>query len=108
MGGISNSKIGKKEKKKKKKKKKRKNSSFVGGFLYHYSDIWLTKEQNILFLTASNDKSYEPVTHWGSVLDIKPQNALFLFNSFDFVSLKSFLVQMDRKIVNEILNGIQK
>ena len=46
--------------------------------------------------------------HWWSFLDLHPKKEIFLFDSFGFDGFKEFLLQDDKKTLNEILYGIKK
>ena len=41
-------------------------------------------------------------------MNIEPRNELFFFNSFGLDSLKHFIIQDDRKIIEKILIGIEQ
>ena len=65
------------------------------------------KKGKNLFLIANTDSSDKDGTHWDSILDIEPKTDFF-FYSFGIESLKNFIIQDDKKIVEKILSGIEK
>ena len=57
----------------------------------------LIKEKNAKypFITVNTDKSDKNGMYWWEILDLHPLKNIFLFNSFGFVGLKSFIIQDD-------------
>ena len=65
-------------------------------------------ESKYPFIIANADADDKPGVHWWSILDIEPKNDIFFFDSFGIEGLKHFIIQDDKKIVEEILLGIEK
>ena len=55
------------------------------------------------FIIANSDSSDKNDTHWWSTLDIKPRTDLFFFYLFGIDGLKSFIMQDDKKVIEEII-----
>ena len=101
MGGISNFQI---EDAIKKIGDEDLSESFVGVFPSIYMNKFINyaamiegKKGKYPFIIANTDKDSERVTHWWSILDIKPRNDIFLFDSFGLDGLKHFIIQDDKK-----------
>ena len=60
------------------------------------------------FIIANTDASDKLGVHWWSIIDIEPRNDIFFFDSYGIEGLKHFIIQDDREIVDEILNGTEK
>ena len=60
------------------------------------------------FAIFNTDKENEPGVHSWSFMDIHPKNNLFLFDSFGVEGFKLFIVDNDRKIINELLYNFKK
>ena len=56
----------------------------------------------------NTDRSDKKGTHWWNFLDLHPKKEIFLFNSFSFEGFKEFIIQDDKKIVNEIFYDVGK
>ena len=54
----------------------------------------------------NTDRSDKKGTHWWNFLDLHPKKEIFLFNSFSFEGFKEFIIQDDKKIVNEIFYDV--
>ena len=61
-----------------------------------------------LFITMNTDRRDKKGTHWWSFLDLHPKKEFFLFDSFSFEGFKKFILQVDQKVHNKILYGIEK
>ena len=60
------------------------------------------------FIIANTDSSDKRGTHWWSILDIEPRTDLLFFYSFGVDSLKSFMIQNDKKVIEKILFGTEQ
>lgn len=51
-------------------------------------------EQNAAypFMIINTDRSDREGTHWWSILDLHPRKKIYLFDSFGFEGLKSFII----------------
>ena len=47
-------------------------------------------------------------THWWSIIDIDPKTDIFFFDYFGADSLKHFIIQNDRNIIEKISFGTEK
>ena len=63
--------------------------------------------RNYPFLISNTDSSDKKRMHWWSIFDIEPKNEFFLFDSFGIETLKNFIIQDDRKIIDKIITGIE-
>ena len=90
--------------------------NFVGVFLSNRMSKFINyaamlseyTESKYPFIIANADADDKPGVHWWSILDIEPKNDIFFFDSFGIEGLKHFIIQDDKKIVEEILLGIEK
>ena len=82
-------------------------SNCMNKFINHSAMI-SSKEGKYPFLIANTDSSEKDGTHWGSILDIEPKTDTFFFDSFGIDSMKHFIAQDDRKIIEKILFGTEK
>ena len=55
------------------------------------------------FIITNADSSSKSATHWWSILDIEPKTDIFFFDSFGFDGLKNFIIQDDKKVIENIL-----
>ena len=60
------------------------------------------------FWISNTDKSNQPWTQWLSIWGIYPKNVIFLFDSFEVLDLKNFVISDDSKIINKILFALDK
>ena len=60
------------------------------------------------FIIANVDSSGKPGVYWWSILDIEPRNDIFFFDSFGLGGLKYFIIQDYKKIIDNILLGIEQ
>ena len=60
------------------------------------------------FIIMNTDRSNESSMHWWSFLELHPKKETFLFDSFGFEGFKQFVMQDNRKLLNQILFGIEK
>ena len=61
------------------------------------------------FVITNTDPDDKPGVHWWSILDIEPKNDIYIFfNTFGTEGLKHFIIQDDKKMVEQILIGIEK
>ena len=58
-------------------------------------------------LIANTDMSNKPGTHWWSILNIDSKKDFLLFDSFDVIGLRNFIVQDDEKIAKKVLKGVE-
>ena len=81
-------------------------SNRVNRFINHAAMI--SESGKYPFVIANTDADNKQGVHWWSILDIKPRNNIFFFDSFGIEGLKHFIIQDDKKIVEKILLGIEK
>ena len=81
-------------------------SSRISRFINHAAMI--SDRGKYPFIIANTDAEGKPGVHWWSILDIEPRNDIFFFDSFGIEGLKHFIIQDDKKTVEEILLGIEK
>ena len=60
------------------------------------------------FAIFNTDKRDKPGTHWWSFMDIHPPKNLFLFDSLGIEGFKFFIVNNDKKVINELLYDLKK
>ena len=60
------------------------------------------------FIIDNTDANNKKGMHWWSIVNIEPRHELFFFDSFCLDSLKHFIIQDDRKIIDKILIGIEQ
>ena len=60
------------------------------------------------FIIMNTDRDNKSGTHWWSFLDLHPKKEIFLFDSFGFEGFKQFIIQGDKKVLNQILFGMEK
>ena len=88
--------------------------NFVGVFPSNYMNKFINHaamtsgKGKYPFIVANTDASNKPGVHWWSILDIEPRNDIFFFDSFSLDSLKQFIIQDDKPIVDKILLGIEQ
>ena len=82
-------------------------SNHMNKFINH-STMIEEKKGKYPFIIAKTDDSSEKGTHWWIILNIKPRNELFSFDSFGLEGLKQFIIQYDIKIIDKILVGVDK
>ena len=54
------------------------------------------------FIIANTDSSDKNNTQWWNILDIKPREDLFFFDTFGVDGLKCFIIQDDKRVVEKI------
>ena len=86
------------------------NDNFVGAFPSNHMNKFIDpaamifqKNGKYSFVVANTDNSSQSGAHWWSVLDIEPKTDIFFFDSFDVDGLKNFVIQDDKKVIEEIL-----
>ena len=90
--------------------------NFVGVFRSNYMNRFINhsamiekKKGKYPFIIANTDNSKKKKgRHWWSILNIELRNELFFFGSFGLDSLKHFIIQDDKKIINKVLIGIEQ
>ena len=60
------------------------------------------------FIIDNTDANNKKGMHWWSIVNIEPRHELFFFDSFCLDSLKHFIIQDDRKIIDKILIAIEQ
>ena len=66
---------------------------------------WISRYTKLFSSTSHSDK---PCAHWWIVLKVYPRYAIFFLGLFGVISLQSFIVKDNEKIVNKIPFGLQK
>ena len=56
-------------------------------------------------MVANTDSRSRNGTHWWSILDIELKTDIFFFDSFGVDGLKDFIIQDDKKAIENILFG---
>ena len=91
------------------------NNNFVGVFpsncmnkFINHSAMTSSKKGKYPFVIANTESSEKEGTHWWSIIDIDPKTDIFFFDSFGADSLKHFIIQNDRNIIEKILFGTEK
>ena len=64
-----------------------------------------TVNHNLAFLIANTDPSEEPGTHWWTIINIVPANAIYFFDSFGILGWKRFILQDDIKLLSNVLTS---
>ena len=82
-------------------------SNYINKFIDHASMI-SDKKGKYPFIIANTDSSSKSGTHWWSILDIEPKTDIFFFDSFGLDSLKTFIIQGDKKVIEKILFGTEQ
>ena len=60
------------------------------------------------FIISNTDRSDKNGTHWWTILDLHPENQIFLFDSFRLKGLKNYITKDDKKTNDKILLGFQR
>ena len=60
------------------------------------------------FAIFNTGRENKPGTCWWSFLDIYPKKDLLLFDSFDFVGFKQFIIDNDSAIIDNMLFNLKK
>ena len=81
-------------------------SNYMNKFINHVAMIW--DSGKFPFIIANTDASDKPGVHWWSILDIEPRTDILFFNSDGLESLKHFIIQDDKPIVDKTLIGIEQ
>ena len=91
------------------------NENFIGVFpanhmnkFIDYRSLIFEKKASIRFQQLILTSTEKNSTHWWSILDIEPKTDLFFFGSFGIKGLENFIIQGDKNIIKNILNGIEK
>ena len=66
------------------------------------------KKEKYPFVIANTDSSEKGGPHWCSILDIKPKQAMFFFDSFGLDGLKHFIMQDNLNVTGKVLFGTEK
>ena len=56
----------------------------------------------------NTDRSNKDGQHWWSLLEISSKDQIFLFDSFGFVGLKEFIIDVDKEIIDQFFCGLEK
>ena len=67
----------------------------------NFYEIIKRRNTKYTFAIFNTDKENEPGIHWWNFMDIHPKNNLFL-------EVKLFIVDNDKKIINELLYNFKK
>ena len=81
-------------------------SNYVTRFITFHSMMTETGAQ-YPFIIMNTDHSNKKGTHWWSFFDLHAKSEIFLFDSFGFEGFKEFVLQDNRKTLNQILYGIE-
>ena len=81
-------------------------SDYLNKFVNHAAMI--NNSDKYPFIIANTDDSQKAGTHWSCILDFEPKTDIFFFNSYGLDTLKHFITQDDRKMIDKILIGIDK
>ena len=60
------------------------------------------------FMIMNTGRAGKQGTHWWSFLEISSKEQIFLFDSYDFVGLKEFVIDNDRKLIDKFFHGLNK
>ena len=66
------------------------------------------KKRKCPFIIANTDSFGKSGTHWWSVLDIEPKTDIFFYDSFGLDGLRHFIIQHDKKNIENILFETEK
>ena len=83
-------------------------TNFVTPFINFYGLVKKKSSTYPFAIVNTDSLSNLPETHWWNILNIYLSKQLFLFDSYGFTGLKTFIIQDNRKIINKILYGIEK
>ena len=81
-------------------------SNFIAKFITFHRMV-NERSTQYPFIIMNTDRSNKKGMHWWSFLDLHPNKEIFLFDSFGFDGFKEFLLQDDKKTLNEILYEIK-
>ena len=81
-------------------------SDYLNKFVNHAAMI--NNSDKYPFIIANTDDSQKAGTHWSCILDFEPKTDIFFFSSYGLDTLKHFITQDDRKMIDKILIGIDK
>ena len=83
---------------------------FVGVFAADEVDEYISLAENVRakhhthpFMIANTDPRDKPGVHWWSIIDIKPENELFFFDSFGKQGFSNFIIDNDRDLIFSFL-----
>ena len=71
-------------------------------------DQWYLKKGKYSFIITNTDSFEKGGMHWWSILDIEPQTDWFFSYLFSVDGLKSFIIQDDKKVIENIPFGTKK
>ena len=81
-------------------------SNYMNKFINHAVMI-SEKKGKYPFIIPNTDSSSKGGTHW-SILDIESKNSIFFVDSFGLNGLRYFIIQDDKKVIEEILFGTEQ
>ena len=89
--------------------------NFVGVFsfqwcykIYNFSQYDDSKHLRYPFIIINTDCNDKKGAHWWRFFNLHPKNETFTFDSFGFERFKEFLLQGNKKALNNILYRIKK
>ena len=81
--------------------------NFMNKFINHTATI-SEKKGKYPFIIANTDSSSKRETHWWIIFYIEPKIDIFFFDLFGLDSLRQFIIQDDKKVIEKILFGTEQ
>ena len=89
--------------------------NFVGVFpsnetfrFFKFKHLIREKKAPYPFMIMNTDRSNKEGENWWSLLEISSKEQIFLFDSFGFISLKEFITDNDKQIIDQFFYGLEK
>ena len=90
-------------------------ANFVGVFpsnhtfkFLNFSHLVKEKSAPYPFMIMNTDRSGQKGTYWWSFLEVSSKEEIFIFDSFGFIGLKEFIIDNDRKPIDNFFYGLEK
>ena len=89
--------------------------NFVGVFpsdetfrFFKFKHLIREKKAPYPFMIMNTDRSNKEGEHWWSLLEISSKEQISLFDSFDFIGLKEFIIDNGKQIIVQFFYGLEK
>ena len=90
-------------------------ANYVGTFasnhtfrFLNFTEVISEKDAPYPFMVMNRDRSNQKGTHWWSFLELSAKEYIFLFDTYGFISLKEFIIDNDRKLIDKFFYGLEK
>ena len=74
--------------------------------LVNFNKILKTNQSLYPFIIMNTSRKNKKGVHWWSILNIDPKKELLLFDSYEFIGFKVFILSHDKAIVDKILYNV--